>query len=153
VLYCDLDNFKAYNDQKGFVRGDRMIQATARIIQDSVVEFAGADGFVGHVGGDDFVVVCEADEAEHLAELIVQGFDGAVPAMYDPEDQERGHILLTSRRGEEQDFPFLTISIGVATTARRTFRHFAEAVAIATEMKSFTKSTVGSSWAIDRRTS
>src|SRR5918995_154262 len=57
VLYADLDNFKAYNDQKGFVQGDRLIQATARILQDAVMEFAGADGFVGHVGGDDFVAV------------------------------------------------------------------------------------------------
>jgi len=54
VLYCDLDNFKAYNDQKGFVRGDRLIQAAARIIQDAVVEHSGAEGFIGHVGGDDF---------------------------------------------------------------------------------------------------
>ena len=64
VLYCDLDNFKTYNDQKGFVRGDRMIQATARIIQDAVVEFDGAEGFVGHVGGDDFVAVVSPEVAE-----------------------------------------------------------------------------------------
>ena len=57
VLYCDLDNFKTYNDQKGFVRGDRLIQATARIIQDAIVEFDPGEGFVGHVGGDDFVAV------------------------------------------------------------------------------------------------
>ncbi|MDP9242137.1 MAG: response regulator, partial [Actinomycetota bacterium] len=57
LLYCDLDNFKAYNDHKGFVRGDRLIQATARIIEDAVVEHSRPEGFVGHVGGDDFAVV------------------------------------------------------------------------------------------------
>src|SRR6058998_2992871 len=64
VLYCDLDNFKAYNDQKGFVRGDRLIQAVARIIQDAVVEHVGTDGFVGHVGGDDFVAVLGPEPSE-----------------------------------------------------------------------------------------
>src|SRR5881409_3111279 len=67
VLYCDLDNFKAYNDQKGFVRGDRLIQATARIIQDAVVESDPGEGFVGHVGGDDFVVVVNPDVGERIA--------------------------------------------------------------------------------------
>jgi diguanylate cyclase (GGDEF)-like protein len=153
VLYADLDHFKAFNDHYGFMRGDQVIQSTAALIEQVARESGTPGTFVGHVGGDDFVVVCEASEAERLADLIVRSFDEAVPSMYDPEDRERGHILLTSRRGEEQDFPFLSISIGVATTAKRTFRHFAEAVAIATEMKSFTKSTVGSSWAIDRRTS
>src|SRR5438309_10699646 len=71
VLYCDLDNFKAYNDQKGFVRGDRLIQATARIIQDAAVEYSGTEGFIGHVGGDDFVAVVPPDVAEEVAERVV----------------------------------------------------------------------------------
>jgi hypothetical protein len=83
---------------------------------------------------------------------VVARFDESVPDLYDPEDRERGSIQVPNRRGEAQDFPFVAISIGVATTERRTFAHFAEAVAVATEMKSFTKSTLGSSWAVDRRT-
>jgi GGDEF domain-containing protein len=128
-----------------------VIQLTAALIQ-QIADGSGSPGtFVGHVGGDDFVVVCRAEEAEALAELIVRRFDEGVADLYDETDRQRGHIVLVNRRGEEQTFPLLSISIGVATTARRTFHHFAEAVAIATEMKSFTKSTVGSSWAIDRR--
>jgi diguanylate cyclase (GGDEF)-like protein len=152
VLYADLDHFKAYNDHYGFMRGDQVIQFTASLIQDAAREAGGPGTFVGHVGGDDFVVVCDADDAERLAELIVRRFDEAVPGMYDQDDRERGHIVLVSRRGDEHRYPFLSISIGIATTAKRTFRHFAEVVAIATEMKAFTKSTVGSSWAVDRRT-
>ena len=151
VLYADLDHFKSFNDHYGFMRGDEVIQFTAGLIQEVAREAVGPEAFVGHVGGDDFVVVCEAEDGEELAELIVRRFDGAVPAQYDPEDRARGDIVLLSRRGEEQRFPFLSISIGVASTSRRTFRHYAEAVAIATEMKAFTKTTVGSSWAVDRR--
>jgi diguanylate cyclase (GGDEF)-like protein len=151
ILYADLDHFKAFNDHYGFMRGDQVIQFTAGLIQEVAREFAAHDTFVGHVGGDDFVVVCGSDEAEALAERIVRRFDEAVPGLYDPDDRRRGHILLTTRRGDEQEFPFISISIGVATTAKRSFRHFAEAVAIATEMKSYTKSSPGSSWAADRR--
>jgi diguanylate cyclase (GGDEF)-like protein len=151
VLYADLDHFKAFNDHYGFMRGDQVIQFTAGLIQDVGREFGAPGTFVGHVGGDDFVLVCGADEAEGLAQHIVRRFDEAVPGLYDPDDRRRGHILIVTRRGGEQEVPFLSISIGVATTAKRSFRHFAEAVAIATEMKSFTKGTAGSSWAVDRR--
>ncbi len=152
LLYADLDNFKAYNDHYGFMRGDEVIQASARLIQDVASEAAGPGAFVGHVGGDDFVVVCGPDDAEHVAELLVERFDGAVGDLYDAADREAGSITVVDRRGEEQKFPFLAISIGIATTERRNFGHYAEAVAVATEMKSFTKSTPGSSWAVDRRT-
>jgi diguanylate cyclase (GGDEF)-like protein len=153
VLYADLDHFKAFNDHYGFMRGDQVIQFTAGLIQEVAREFGAPGTFVGHVGGDDFVVVCGAEEAEMLAGWVVRRFDEAVPGLYDPDDRARGHIALVSRRGEEQVFPLLSISIGIATTAKRSFRHFAEAVAIATEMKAFTKATQGSSWAVDRRTS
>jgi diguanylate cyclase (GGDEF)-like protein len=153
ILYADLDHFKAFNDHYGFMRGDEVIQFTAGLILELVHEAGGAGAFVGHVGGDDFVILCDANEAEAVAELLVRRFDEAVPGLYEPEDRARGHIEVKNRRGEVQDFPFLSISVGIATTARRTFQHFAEAVAIATEMKAFTKSKEGSSWAVDRRTS
>src|ERR687892_138850 len=66
VLYLDLDNFKTYNDKYGFVRGDRLIQGTARMLQDAVMA-NDTDGFIGHVGGDDFVAVVEPDVAEDVA--------------------------------------------------------------------------------------
>ena len=151
ILYIDLDHFKAYNDHYGFMRGDEVIQATARLVEAVVREEGGENTFVGHVGGDDFVVVCDAVEAESLADTIIEHFDRSVPDHYDAEDVDRGAIAVTNRRGEVQEFPFLSLSIGIATGARRRFGHFAEAVAVATEMKSFTKATAGSSWAVDRR--
>jgi diguanylate cyclase (GGDEF)-like protein len=152
VLYCDLDNFKAYNDQKGFVRGDRMIQATARTIQDAVVEYAGADSFVGHVGGDDFVAVVPTGVAEDIAKRICDRFDGSRAEFYDSEDLSRGFVRMEDRKGEMQDIPLVSISIGIATTAKRAFAHYGEAVAVATEMKQFAKRDQGSSYAVDRRT-
>jgi len=153
VLYVDLDHFKAFNDHYGFMRGDHVIQTTGRLLQDVTLETAGPTAFVGHVGGDDFVIVCEPQHVRAVAECVIESFDAKIPDLYDLEDRDRGTIQLTSRRGEVQSFPLITVSIGVATTERRAFGHYAEAVAIATEMKAFTKRTgAGSSWAVDRRT-
>jgi diguanylate cyclase (GGDEF)-like protein len=151
VLYCDLDNFKTYNDQKGFVRGDRLIQSTARIIQDAVVEFGAVDSFVGHVGGDDFVAVLPPDVAEDAAKRICERFDEQLSEFYEPEDLKRGFVRMEDRKGVMQDIPLVAVSIGVASTSRRAFAHYGEAVAVATEMKQFAKRDGGSSFAVDRR--
>lgn len=152
LLYADLDHFKAYNDRYGFMRGDLVIRKTARLIQEAALAGHGPGAFVGHVGGDDFVVICSPELAERMAVDITGKFDGEAPTFYDPEDAEAGHIEMTDRRGELQRFPLISISVGIASTERRNFSHYAEPVAIATEMKAFTKANEGSSWAIDRRT-
>jgi diguanylate cyclase (GGDEF)-like protein len=152
VLYCDLDNFKAYNDHYGFARGDRVIVAAARILQEIVEDMAKVEGFVGHVGGDDFVVVVSPDVAEQAAALMCQRFDREVRHFYDREDLERGWVEVEDRQGVLQRFGLIAISIGVASSARRKFSHYGEAVDVATEMKQFAKRQPGSSFAVDRRT-
>jgi diguanylate cyclase (GGDEF)-like protein len=151
LLHADLDHFKPFNDHYGWVRGDRAIQTLARIIVDVVQEVAGSQGFVGHVGGDDFVVIVPPEHAEPLAGELCRRFDEAVPLLYDTVDRERGGIEVPDRQGHPRWFPFLSVSVGVATTAHRTFHHYGEAVAVATEMKQVAKRTPGSSYAVDRR--
>jgi diguanylate cyclase (GGDEF)-like protein len=153
ILYADLDGFKAYNDHYGFLRGDQAIQETARLIEEATQRTGGDGAFVGHVGGDDFVIVVPPQQAAPVAEAIVASFDAKVGDWYDAEDRANGYIELMNRRGELERFPLLTISIGVASTDKRSFHHYAEAVAIATEMKQYAKGLTGSAWAADRRTS
>ena len=152
ILYADLDHFKSFNDHYGFMRGDQALQTTARMIEEVARDATNGEAFVGHVGGDDFVVVVPPEIAAIVAQSIVERFDREAPGFYDEADRVRGHIEVTNRRGELQRFPVLTISVGIATTENRVYQHYAEAVAIATEMKQFTKSAPGSSWAMDRRT-
>ncbi len=151
ILYADLDNFKAFNDHYGFSRGDEAIQATARMLDEVARELSDGAGFVGHVGGDDFVLVVPPECAETVAQSVVDRFDAMAHELYDLEDRERGFVEVVNRRGELQRFGLLTMSIGVASTERRAFQHYAEAVAVAMEMKQFTKGATGSSWAVDRR--
>jgi diguanylate cyclase (GGDEF)-like protein len=153
ILYVDLDRFKSYNDRYGFLRGDEAIRETARVIGEAATEIVGADTFVGHAGGDDFVVVVPPEQATATAQQIVQAFDEMVPALYDVDDRTNGYVEVTNRRGDLQRFPILTLSIGIASTDKRAFRHYAEAITVAIEMKHYTKESGASSWSIDRRTS
>lgn len=149
VLWLDLDTFKAYNDRYGFMRGDDAIQYLARVLR---VVTSDAEGvFIGHIGGDDFVLVCRADEGERFAKQIVARFDEGVRGLYDEGDAEVGHIRVTDRKGDIRDFPLLSVSIGAATTHDRDLDDHRRLVEIATEMKSFAKSRPGSVYAIDRR--
>jgi diguanylate cyclase (GGDEF)-like protein len=150
VLYVDLDNFKTYNDKYGFVRGDRLIQGTARMIQDAVMA-SDTGGFIGHVGGDDFVAVVEPEVAEDVAKAVCDRFDTDRSLYYEDEDLERGFVRMEDRKGVEQDIPLVSVSVGIATTSKRAFAHYGEAVAVATEMKQFAKRDGGSSYAVDRR--
>jgi diguanylate cyclase (GGDEF)-like protein len=151
ILYADLDHFKAYNDHYGFVRGDRGIQLLARLVTEIAHQVAGPAGFVGHVGGDDFIMIVPPDVAEQAAEEMVKQFNDNVSLLYDRIDAERGYIEVEDRRGAMIRYPLLSISVGVASTSTRQFAHFGEAVMVATEMKQFAKRESGSSFAVDRR--
>ena len=151
VLHTDLDAFKAYNDHYGFVRGDAAIVFTARIIEEAVLDVDVAGSFLGHIGGDDFAIVCTPEAAVPLAEAIVASFDQAVAELYDEADRQRRCIQVTDRRGWVHTHPFLTLSIGIATTAVRPLPSSTEAAAVASEVKELAKSEPGSTYRVDRR--
>ena len=152
LLYADLDNFKAYNDHYGFLRGDDALRAIARAIQDASLEVGGATVFVGHLGGDDFVLVAPVALAETLCAAIIAACGRVIAGLYDEEDSTRGYVELENRQGKLEQFPLLSISIGVATTDRRSYTHPGEVVSVATELKEFAKRTKGSTFVFDRRT-
>jgi diguanylate cyclase (GGDEF)-like protein len=151
VLYLDVDNFKAYNDHYGFLRGDRAIQSLARLMTDVTHDLVDPPAFVGHVGGDDFVMIVPPALAEDIAAAVCERFDEAMPELYDTLDLERGAVEIEDRQGTMQRFPLLSVSIGGVTTERRRFGHFGEVVEVAAEMKRVAKRTPGSSYALDRR--
>jgi diguanylate cyclase (GGDEF)-like protein len=151
LSHVDLDGFKAYNDHYGFLRGDRAIVLTAQVILQACEAACPGESFVGHIGGDDFVVLCDVTSAEDLARGIVEHFDEQVEALYDPDDRAAGFIELADRNGRLHRHPFLSVSIGIASTEVRTFESSAEAAAVAVELKRFAKAAHGSAWRIDRR--
>ncbi|MDQ1745755.1 MAG: hypothetical protein QOD07_18 [Frankiaceae bacterium] len=152
VCHVDLDNFKAFNDRYGWLRGDDVITLLAAALKQAGAEVHDGVPFIGHVGGDDFVVICSPDDVEQFTTRTLHLFDSGVRALHDPEDVTNDFISIVDRQGNERRFPLVSVSIGVAVTGRRTFRDHREIVAVATEMKGVAKGTVGSAVAIDRRT-
>jgi diguanylate cyclase (GGDEF)-like protein len=151
VCYVDLDNFKAFNDRYGFLRGDEVITLLATSLRQAAMEQGDPMAFIGHVGGDDFVVACAADQAEPMSARVLELFDSSVVQLHDPEDSERGYLEVTDRQGMVRQFGLVSVSIGVALSGRRSFNDHREVVAVATEMKKVAKATPGSSIAVDRR--
>jgi diguanylate cyclase (GGDEF)-like protein len=151
VIYADLDNFKAYNDTYGFLRGDEAIKATGRLITEVLARHPGEPQFAGHIGGDDFVLIVPPEAAEAIAAELVAGFDALAPSLYDPADRERGYIEVRDRRGHVHRYPIMTISMGIATTAHRRIGSPWEASTIASEMKMVAKRRPYSAYEIDRR--
>ena len=153
LLYCDLNKFKAYNDHYGFMQGDKVLRAYADLLTRTVADLSPEDGFVGHVGGDDFVIITGHPEHERLADEVCRRFDELAPSFYEPADRERGYIEIENRRGVVEQFGIVGIDIGIAHTGTGPFEHPGQVVAIATEMKHVAKmrSQGGSTHATDRR--
>lgn len=151
VLYLDLDNFKAYNDVYGFLKGDSIIQFTSNIIIDTVRE-SGLPGFVGHVGGDDFIaIIQDVEHIEKLCQRIIVRFDREVKRFFNDEDIERGYIEIANRKGVIEQFPLTSISIAVVVAEKNRFGNVLEIGDTAAQVKHKVKNVIGSSYVINKR--
>ena len=153
LLQIDIDHFKAFNDYYGYSRGDQAIQMLARILTDSVQRFGGPGSFVGHIGGDDFVVVASPDTAEQLGEQILEWFNKSSRELYDQEDRERGHVEVMNRRHTIERFPLMSLTIALVSTDRVPVTHLAQLIDIAQELKAHGKGISGSVLVGERRQS
>ena len=151
VLYLDLDNFKAYNDVYGFLKGDQIIKFTADTIGTSVHDAYQEDTFIGHIGGDDFIAIVPGTNCEKLCQNIMANFDNKVLSFYTPEDVEKGYIEVANRKGIIEQFPLTSISIGVVVATPNRFFNILEIGEVGAQVKHAAKSVVGSSYAIDKR--
>ena len=151
ACYADIDHFKEYNDRYSYLQGDSVIRILARILHDVVKGMCGTEGFVGHIGGDDFIFVIPLTPIHDVCAEILDVFDTLIPFQYAEADREAGYFIGKDRRGQVHRVPVMTLSIGAVTTERRRFTHAAQVSALATEMKSYAKTLPGSVYAIDRR--
>ena len=151
VCYVDLDRFKAFNDHYGFKRGDDVIKATA----DVLLKASGAHGsptdFVGHIGGDDFIVLTRREKAEALCEAIVRDFDAMARQLYDEEDRTRGFLLHTDRKGNSVKVPLLSVSIALVTSDTQPLTHPGQIARIGAELKAYAKQFERSIYVKERR--
>jgi len=153
LIYADLDHFKPYNDRYGFERGNEVILLLRDILEEAVEQFPSRLNFVGHIGGDDFVLITSVDRYEPLCEWIIERFDDEIPEMYDKEHREAGGIRTTNREGEELEFDFITISLAVVTNDERSFDSYLEMTEETANVKQLAKQDrTESNYRVDRRT-
>ncbi|HCT78125.1 MAG TPA: diguanylate cyclase response regulator [Micromonosporaceae bacterium] len=151
VCYVDIDRFKSVNDAYGFARGDEFITALARSLRRATISAGLPPAFLGHVGGDDFVIVCHPEQVVPITTKAVVDFEAASDELYDPRDAQRGYLELTDRRGNVHQINLVTISIGVALSTARRYLHPSEVSEVASEMKAVAKKHPGSWVSVDRR--
>lgn len=150
VLYCDLNNFKSFNDKYGFEAGDRVLKTESQIIVSAAMQDPAS--FVGHIGGDDFIVVCSFDKADAIAREITTKTDAVASSFYNEEDRTNGYMISTNRKGETEKFNFLSIGIGIVHNTKKPLTSFAMVSNIGSELKCLAKKHEnGSFYVMDRR--
>ncbi len=149
VCYLDIDDFKAYNDYRGYFYGDRALRLVSYIIRD-IVSDVSPESFVGHIGGDDFIFLLPTNKVDVVCSNIIKAFDRIIPWRYEPDDAERGQIITTNRKGQKETYPLMTISIAVLI-ANDTFQHLGQMSHMLADLKNYTKTLSGSNYMIERR--
>ncbi|MDR0454264.1 MAG: GGDEF domain-containing protein [Deferribacteraceae bacterium] len=128
ITYYDIDNFKAYNDAYGFNNGDLMLELVAGILKEHAVK----NEFVGHIGGDDFIVICDYHEGEKYCIPVIEKFDSKIASLYREEDINNGFIISKNRHGVTENFPIASLSVaGISnkTTAYNSIDDFSKDIA------------------------
>jgi diguanylate cyclase (GGDEF)-like protein len=153
VLYLDLDSFKAFNDNYGFAHGDQAIQLLASIAVDVVRRRGTPQDFVGHIGGDDFLLVTLPDRSEEIAREILSAFDRDIRGLYSAHDLRQGYIETRDRRGTLNRFPIMSLSIAIVSNETRAFADYVSVGEAIAEVKRKAKSVPGSNFVKDKRRS
>lgn len=151
VLYADLNHFKAYNDRYGFLKGDDVIKFTAQVLMSVAQALSGGKDFVGHIGGDDFILVTDPARAEDTAQAVIREFERGAPGFYNEEDRARGTIETVDRMGNKATIPLVGIAIGIVSNAKREINQVGEISQIGSELKTYAKKLGGSRFVTDRR--
>ena len=152
VIYADLDNFKAFNDKYGFARGDAVIQFTADVLKNALKTSGCDNAFIGHIGGDDFVLWVPSEKSMPVTDAIISQFDREIVTFYNAEDVRAQCIRTSDRQGQPQTFSLMTISMAGVDLSTRKFDKYIQVNDVCAEIKKKAKETIGSCFILDRRT-
>jgi diguanylate cyclase (GGDEF)-like protein len=148
ICYCDLDNFKPFNDVYGYRKGDDMIQLTGRTLS----QFCDTQlDFIGHIGGDDFLIMFQSEDWEHRCKAMLEAFAVASQTFYYVEDKERGGYYSEDRQGDRVLHPLVSLSLGAVKIEPSQYSSPHQIASAATKAKKQAKKTPGNSLFIERR--
>lgn len=151
AMYVDLDHFKAFNDRYGYQEGSDVLARVGEQVRQALREQGNPEDLAGHIGGDDYIILTSPERAEAIARALIRDFDTLAPTFYSEEDRLRGYIVGKDRFDVERQFPLLTMSVAIVTSA--SLKHPSPA-AIGREcakIKEHLKRLPGSNFLLDRR--
>lgn len=143
VLYLDIDNFKAYNDTYGFLQGDEVIKFLTELLITTVQTEGNPDDFLGHIGGDDFIAITTPERVDKICKNLIVLFDQGIHKFYSKEDSKQGFVVTVDRRGREQIFRIMSLSIAVVSNEYRPIENHWIVGEIAAELKKIAKTFPG----------
>ncbi|MFC1894826.1 GGDEF domain-containing protein [Candidatus Dependentiae bacterium] len=149
-LFVDIDNFKPYNDKYGFYQGDLVIKKTAQIIKNALTK----TDFIGHIGGDDFIILSTPNKVTNISQQICNNFDKQIIKFYNPLDQKHKKIITHDRKNNLVEFGIMTISIAIITNEYKKLTTIGQISQIAAELKNYAKTKPngpGSNFVTERR--
>lgn len=149
--YIDIDNFKSYNDKYGYIKGNQVIIETARIISKNVKACGNDKDFLGHIGGDDFVIITTPDKAEAIAKQTIRDFDAMAPDRYLSSDIKNGFIVARDRSGRLANTPLMSLSVAIVNNTLGRASNLFELMDMTTELKNYLKGLTGSNFMVNRR--
>jgi diguanylate cyclase (GGDEF)-like protein len=150
-IFVDLDHFKTYNDKYGFERGDQVLLFAARLMRSVLNKYGSGKDFLGHIGGDDYYLFTERDEAEMLCGKTIRYFDRLIRELYDAEDRQEGKVLAEDREGNEKWFPFVSLSMVIIDIDPEETLDLTKTFQALVDLKRYAKSIPGSKFVRDRR--
>ncbi|MGD8490120.1 MAG: response regulator [Anaerolineae bacterium] len=135
VLYIGINHIDDFNDVYGFVAGDDVLRFTVMILAEVVDELGSGSEFIGHIGGDDFIIISEPESAPKIKERLQQRFDEEVVTFYNFKDRERGHIEVVDGEGKKQQAPLMTVAVGLIYHDTVPFSDIREITEVAAEAR------------------
>lgn len=149
LIYADLDHFKAFNDQYGFKKGDQMLLQLSQILSWAIKRKGGEGDFLGHIGGDDFVIITTPEKAENICRLVIKSFSRLRNSCYDKMEIKQGYVEGHDRKGLQTKVPLAAVSLAIVDCHQR--KDIAELPERAASMKQYAKTISGNSYVLDRR--
>ncbi len=146
LCHVDLDNFKPFVDKYGYAWGSEVIKETAHLLAAVLGEAGESGDFMGHIGGDDFVIISEPPRSEELSRQLVAGFAGRIQKFYTEKDREQGFFIGKDRKGVQQKFPLISVTIAIVTDDGSRFKSPLDMAEAAAELKEYAKTLPGSNY-------
>ncbi|WP_181186420.1 GGDEF domain-containing protein [Orenia metallireducens] len=146
VLYIDLDHFKPYNNKYGYKKGDEVLAFTADLLKNTLVKLGNHDDFIGHIGGDDFIIITTPDKDELISKDIIRVFDKKIPKYFREEDITKGYLRVEDRDGNMQRYPLTSISISIINNHNNDIINYRQISDIALELKESAQKQEGSAF-------